>query len=174
MPAGEPPPTHYRLLGIDEFQDDPAVIRAAAVRRMDKVQAFDSEAKAFEAEVHADISQKILDELDAANACLSDPAKKAEYDEQLRKGLASPEIDALGFLPGELVGPSETGLDPAELIAPAAESSAVAHSLLLRRLFLRHHHHLRPRLFSRRFPRRRLLRRELSLPNSCPTPAWRQ
>ena len=38
----------------------------------------------------ADLSQKILNELAAAKACLSDPKKKAAYDAQLRQKLAQP------------------------------------------------------------------------------------
>jgi len=80
IPAEEQPPHHYRLLGLALFEDDPEVIRDAAERQMSHV-------RGYALGRHAELSQRILNELGTAKACLSDPAKKAEYDGRLRRDL---------------------------------------------------------------------------------------
>ena len=82
IPAEEQPPHHYRLLGLAPFEDDPEVIRDAAERQMAHV-------RGYALGRHAELSQRILNELAAAKACLSEPAKKAEYDRRLRRDLAA-------------------------------------------------------------------------------------
>lgn len=74
------PPHHYRLLGIELFEDDCEVIAAAADRQMAHVRTFQSGP-------HTAWSQRILNELAAARRCLLDPARKREYDAQLRARL---------------------------------------------------------------------------------------
>jgi hypothetical protein len=71
------PANHYRLLGIDLFMDDPEVIEHAADRQMLHV-------RTFQAGKHADISQKILNEIATAKLCLLTAHKKATYDQSLR------------------------------------------------------------------------------------------
>ena len=112
------PPTHYRLLGIDEFEDDPEVIRDAAAQRMAHV-------RTYQLGPHSEISQKILNELGIAKVCLLDPAKKAEYDELLRKRLAPSKSKLDGFPQVEVFGPAQTELDFTNLKLPSAVSSAV-------------------------------------------------
>jgi len=80
IPAEEQPPHHYRLLGLAPFEADPEVIRDAAERQMAHV-------RGYALGRHAELSQRILNELAAAKACLSEPAKKAGYDRQLRAQL---------------------------------------------------------------------------------------
>ncbi len=71
------PPNHYRLLGIDLFEADPEVIRDAAEQRMAHV-------RTYQLGQYAELSQRILNELAAAKACLLDPQKKGAYDAGLR------------------------------------------------------------------------------------------
>lgn len=81
------PPNHYRLLGIDLFEADPDVIDAAANRQMSYLQQR-AHGK------HADLSQKLLNEIAAARVCLLNRKKKAEYDAALRRALAEREENA--------------------------------------------------------------------------------
>ena len=71
------PPNHYRLLGIDLLEADPEVIRDAAEQRMAHV-------RTYHLGQYGELSQRILNELAAAKACLLDPQKKAAYDAGLR------------------------------------------------------------------------------------------
>jgi hypothetical protein len=76
------PPNHYRLLGVDLFEDDPEAIIDAAQRQMAHV-------RTYQLGPTSAISQKILNELAAAKACLLDPQGKAEYDTTLRAQIAA-------------------------------------------------------------------------------------
>lgn len=71
------PPTHYRLLGIEEFESDPEVIADAAERQIAHV-------RRYALGQHATLSQQILNELSQAKATLLDPSRKAAYDAQLQ------------------------------------------------------------------------------------------
>ena len=75
------PPNHYRLLGLDLFEDDPEAIRDAAERQMGHV-------RRYQLGKHLAMSQKILNELALAKVCLSNPEKKAAYDVTLRAEIA--------------------------------------------------------------------------------------
>jgi hypothetical protein len=87
IPAKDQPPNHYRLLGIELFEDDPDVIEAAADQRMAHV-------RTYQTGQNSALSQKILNELSAAKLCLLDAAKKAAYDSVVRKQLAEPRSPA--------------------------------------------------------------------------------
>jgi hypothetical protein len=63
IPPRHQPPNHYRLLGLEPFEDDPEVIRDAAERQMAHV-------RTYQLSGHVALSQKILNELGAARACL--------------------------------------------------------------------------------------------------------
>jgi len=76
--AKERPPNHYRLLGLDLFEDDPEVIADTAERQMAHV-------RTYQLGPHSALSQQVLNELAAAKVCLLDPRKKAQYDQELRK-----------------------------------------------------------------------------------------
>jgi hypothetical protein len=73
----ERPPNHYRLLGLELFENDTDIIATAADRQMTHVRTYQSGR-------HALMSQKLLNELAAARVCLLDAAKKASYDGRLR------------------------------------------------------------------------------------------
>jgi hypothetical protein len=106
IPPEEQPPDHYRLLGIPRFETDVEVIRDAAARQMAHV-------RTYHLGEHAELSQKILNELGTAKACLLNPRKKAAYDAKLREKQEAVVPD-LARLP-------ELQLDALELLAQAAE-----------------------------------------------------
>ncbi|MCY2990723.1 MAG: hypothetical protein NTY19_23020 [Planctomycetota bacterium] len=78
IPPSEQPPNNYRLLGIDLFESNPAVIAEAATRRMAHVNSLLSIPQ-------AEVRQRILNEIAAARNCLLDTQSKAAYDAELRK-----------------------------------------------------------------------------------------
>jgi len=108
----EQPADHYRLLALARFEDDPEVIRDAAEQRIRHV-------RSYQLGQHRRLSQKILNELAAAKACLLDNARKAEYDRKLRQEVTAGEKRHPPALPprGE---PS-----PASSTAPLAPSVAI-------------------------------------------------
>lgn len=74
------PVNHYRLLGIELFEQERDVIAAAADRQMSHVRSYQSGQ-------YAEESQRLLNELMAARICLLTPARKQQYDQQLRAQL---------------------------------------------------------------------------------------
>jgi hypothetical protein len=72
----EQPPNHYRLLGIQLFENDGQVIRSATERQVAQVGQF-----ARQQPPH--VAAKIVEELTTARDCLLSPEKKAGYDAQL-------------------------------------------------------------------------------------------
>jgi WD40 repeat protein len=71
------PPNHYRLLGLELFEDDPEVIQNAADARMSHI-------RTFAGGQYSDLSQRILNELSMAKLCLLKPEAKRSYDQTLR------------------------------------------------------------------------------------------
>ncbi len=88
IPQWEQPPNHYRLLGINLFENDPDVIETAADRQMGHI-------RNYQAGKHSEWSQRLLNELSAARICLLNPEKKNAYDEKLRADLAVRRGDAV-------------------------------------------------------------------------------
>jgi hypothetical protein len=76
------PPNHYRLLGVEMFEDDPEVIANAADRQMSHVRTFASGP-------HAAETQQVLNQLSQARVCLLDPRRKAAYDQELQAQFAT-------------------------------------------------------------------------------------
>ena len=76
------PPTHYRLLGIEQFESDRDVIDAAANQRMLYLQ--DLAGGQFIKE-----SQKLLNEVSVARRCLLNAESKNQYDTELRARLST-------------------------------------------------------------------------------------
>lgn len=76
IPTSEQPPNHYRLLGIELFEEDAEVIMAAADRQMGHV-------KGFATGPYGAQSQQLLNELSKARICLLNPQLKPVYDQQL-------------------------------------------------------------------------------------------
>lgn len=73
IPPTEQPPNHYRLLGIPLFEPDPDVIDAASYRQM-------AHLRTYQMGKHAELSQRLLNEVAGARICLLDARKKAAYD----------------------------------------------------------------------------------------------
>ena len=73
----EQPADYYRLLGIQRFEADPDVIHAAADQRM-------AHLRNYQTGQHADLSQRLLNEVATARVSLLNAGKKAAYDGQLR------------------------------------------------------------------------------------------
>ena len=82
IPLKDQPANHYRLLGIQLYEDDVEVIESSADRQMKHV-------RTFQAGQYGRLSQKILNELAAARVTLLTPEKKHNYDQQLRSELSA-------------------------------------------------------------------------------------
>ncbi|HVX14492.1 MAG TPA: hypothetical protein VHC22_25115 [Pirellulales bacterium] len=112
------PPNHYRLLGIETFENDPDVIEGAADRQM-------SHLRTFQTGPHSAHSQRLLNECAAARVALLDPQKKAEYDRLLREQMevSSPPADLRGAdaVPGPPAGPQHAMPLPVAAPLPQAE-----------------------------------------------------
>ena len=80
IPPKDQPPNHYRLLGVELFEENPNVIQTAADQRMVYL-------RTFQIGKHSADSQKLLNEVAAAKVCLLNAARKAAYDERLRQEL---------------------------------------------------------------------------------------
>ncbi len=88
IPEHQTPPTHYRLLGLENFESAPTAIANGADRAM----AF---VRTFQMGKHSADSQRLLNELAAARVCLLNADRKAAYDESLRQLLFRPAATAL-------------------------------------------------------------------------------
>jgi len=107
------PPDLYRLLGAELFEDDPEVIADAAERQMAHV-------RRYAAGEHGDLSQKILNELAAAKACLLDVTRKAAYDRELYE-----QLDAARSL-------VQSGPASGSLVSPQADIAAESDTIVIR------------------------------------------
>ena len=115
IPPNQQPPNHYRLLGIQPFEEDREVIETAADRQMIHLRNYQSGK-------HSDLSQKLLNEVAAARVCLLNPERKAQYD------LAQRQISAAASIP--LAAPPVTPPPPPAPIAmPNAMSNLASYSL---------------------------------------------
>ncbi|QDU98320.1 hypothetical protein [Lignipirellula cremea] len=77
IPPHDQPPDHYRLLGVARFESDEDVIANAADQRMMHLRGFQNGK-------HAELCQKLLNEISGARLCLLQASSKAAYDEQLQ------------------------------------------------------------------------------------------
>ena len=78
IPPREQPADHYRLLGVERFEDDSDVISLAADQRMHFLRSFQNGER-------AKLSQQLLNEIAACRVCLLDGKKKAIYDSDLKQ-----------------------------------------------------------------------------------------
>lgn len=92
IPPHEQPPDHYRLLGVSRFESNLEVISNASDQRMTHLRTLATGQRSVE-------SQRLLNEVAAATRCLLDPAKKAEYDAQLRQAIAAKAPQPTRLLP---------------------------------------------------------------------------
>ncbi len=86
---------HYRLLGVQRFEDNPDAIANAMDQRMHFLRTLQVGKRAAQ-------SQALLNEISVAAGCLLDAHRKAEYDRQLRAQLAS-HLAVPEALPASLV-----------------------------------------------------------------------
>lgn len=91
----ERPPNHYRLLGIELFESDPVAIQTAADRQMTYLRTFANGP-------NGPLSQKLLNEVAAARVCLLDPARRAAYDESLRREQLARSVASGSEVPGPM------------------------------------------------------------------------
>ena len=76
IPPKDQPPNHYRLLGIQELEENTDVIDAAANRQTTYLHEM-------AAGPHRKESQQLLNELAGARRCLLNPEQKRQYDAKL-------------------------------------------------------------------------------------------
>ena len=69
IPRDQRPPNHYQLLGLNQFESDPQVIKTAAYQRMTQL-------KAFAIGPHSLQSQQLLNEVSSARLCLLNAENK--------------------------------------------------------------------------------------------------
>ena len=124
IPPEDQPPNYYRLLGLRLFEDDADVIDTAASRQM-------AHLRTYQLGKHADLSQRLLNEVSAAKVCLLTPTKKAEYDRQLRQQTgqqAAPKSQIAAVVPSGLTSrPQVTqapGPPPGASVASASKHGA--------------------------------------------------
>ena len=83
-------PDRYQLLGLQRFENDLGVISAAARRQVAAMRPHENGPQSA-------LAKKVLDELETARVCLSDPGKKQSYDSLLRQQMAA----RAAFPPGD-------------------------------------------------------------------------
>eukprot|EP00913_Durusdinium_trenchii_P023332 g21910.t1 len=88
IPDGDRPPDHYTLLRLVEFEDDPDKIRKNYTKLNGHVRKYASGQYSVQ-------SQELLNELAKAMLCLTDIARKREYDESLGRDFDD-ETDSSG------------------------------------------------------------------------------
>ncbi len=121
IPPEERPPHAYRLLGLEKYESDRDVIASAADRQMAHV-------KVHASGPHGRSSQIILNELAKAKRTLIDPAKKAKYDELLRKSerVSATPVQEVAVNRGI---PLEELVAAEQLAAPVAGANAASRTL---------------------------------------------
>lgn len=118
LPATTGSPDYYALLGLEQHDVDREQVRRAAVLRKALVRGFrpGEQVAAW---------SRLLDELETAQRCLSDPTQKAEYDAQLRA--LNPEPPAFVFESAPVHNPMPpvwSATAPGALTSPAARTQA--------------------------------------------------
>lgn len=114
VPSGPRPPNHYALLGLSLFEQDAEAISNAADRQMAYV-------RTHQTGPHAAITQQLLNELAAARLCLLSPAKKSQYDAELRakQPVATPPPSAPARA-DERIAPQPLAPQPVLLARPSS------------------------------------------------------
>lgn len=84
------PLTHYQLLGLKLFEDDPDAIRAS-------YRKLNAHVRKYASGEYAPQSQALLNELCQAMLCLTDTVRKAEYDASLGRAAAPSGTKARSF-----------------------------------------------------------------------------
>ena len=111
IPPEEQPPTHYRLLGLEPFENDPEKIGESVIHLVSRLQDL-SHGENIES------AQKLLNDVAKAKLCLTSKAAKFKYDVQLRKQLKSVGTPAAApppVLSPQAAGPPANGSDHAKV-----------------------------------------------------------
>jgi len=96
LPAGEWPPDHYRLLGLEPGDHDPALIERRVHERLDAVRHYQM--------MYPEQATEAMNRLAQAFVCLTEPASKRQYDAALQ-----------GAAPAVAAPPAPPALDEASL-----------------------------------------------------------
>src|SRR5262249_26387572 len=70
------PPDHYKLLGLEPGESDAALIEQRVHQRLDSVRRYQM--------MHPDQATEAMNRLAQAFVCLTDPAARRAYDEQMQ------------------------------------------------------------------------------------------
>ncbi|MEZ6087408.1 MAG: hypothetical protein R3C05_05140 [Pirellulaceae bacterium] len=76
IPPSEQPPSHYRLLGVADFETNADVIDTAYEKQMTYLHGCANGE-------HAELAEALMNEISAARLCLLNPKRKAAYDASL-------------------------------------------------------------------------------------------
>jgi hypothetical protein len=118
-------PNHYQLLGLTEFEGNPAAITAAADERM-------AEIRKRQAGPRGQYTHKLLNEITVAKLCLLNERTKAKYDAQLARERAvaqaalapqvyyEPEPTAPDIVAPDIAAPPQTPPSALSRKSPAA------------------------------------------------------
>jgi len=116
-PPGRPPQDHYELLGLPRFEPDLGLISHTADMLRAKIRKVRPGA-------HLADWQRLLDRLEAAKICLSDPIAKLAYDESI--DTASHTVNVSGRHSVAWDSPEETQDTPAAETEPASPTHGKA------------------------------------------------
>jgi hypothetical protein len=92
IPPKDQPPNHYRLLSLQDLEENTDVIDAAANRQTSYLHEMAAGPRRKE-------SQQLLNEVAAARRCLLSPEKKQEYDDKLRADQTATEAAQAAAIP---------------------------------------------------------------------------
>ena len=85
IPPDQQPVSHYRLLGIEDFESDADAIEGAAEQRTIYLRTFQTGPS-------SELAERLLNEISAARVCLLDRKSRARYDTQLRAAITSADV----------------------------------------------------------------------------------
>ncbi len=119
IPPKHQPPDHYRLLGLEPFEDDRNVIATAADRQMGFIKTYQTGPPEAE-----ELSQRILNELAAARICLLNRKKKDVYDRGLRAELEKKQANTAVSETERLSGDNLTGQSQASATTAPVEPTS--------------------------------------------------
>src|SRR5262249_776735 len=130
IPKKHRPPTHYQLLGISPEETDAEVIEEATVRQTSHVRAYQIGPQAKEC-------TRILNEIALARTTLLNPAKRKEYDAQLRQKESACAVSVATTAPSRPV-PRPVPADPVNAFMDEELLPAPSAPLLERRRDLKY------------------------------------
>jgi hypothetical protein len=108
IPPKDQPPNHYRLLGLQDQEENADVIDAAANRQTTYLHEMAAGPNRQE-------SQQLLNEIAAARRCLLNPESKQTYDEDIRVKRAAVEASQAATVPvAKAVAPVAPLIDTGE------------------------------------------------------------